>query len=189
MHLSPCFSSKLQKPNQSSLDGVQVLLQVERPALDLPSKVVLHWSNWNGAPNAHQLLRIKKWAVEIKESFFSSLPWCGDGPCAEFPAEITGASKAAAPAKGCARLWWEPKHTCRLTCVLLELCVVFLCSRNFLFFFFHLKMLCFAVSVLERLKKFVTKMLGRFLAHRGDTVWSQFGGMHKLILFLCDESW
>lgn len=72
MQLSPCFSSKLQKVNQSSLDRVQILLQVERLDLDLPSKVVLHWSNWNGAPDLHQLLRIKKWAVEIKESFFSS---------------------------------------------------------------------------------------------------------------------
>lgn len=72
MQLSPCFSSKLQKANQSSLDRVQVLLQVERLDLDLPSKVVLHWSNWNGAPDSHQLLRIKKQAVEIKEPFFSS---------------------------------------------------------------------------------------------------------------------
>lgn len=56
------------------------------------------------------------------------------------------------------------------------------------FFFFDLRMLCFAVSVLERLKKFVTKMLGRLLAHLGNTVWSQFGGMHKLILLLRDEN-
>lgn len=97
------FSSKLQEPNQSRLSRVQVLLQVERPALDLPSKVLLHWSNWSGAPDAQQLLRIKKWAVEIKESFFPSQLWCRDGPCAEFPAAITAASEAAAPAKGCAR--------------------------------------------------------------------------------------
>lgn len=44
-------------------------------------------------------------------------------------------------------------------------------------------MLCFPVSVLERLKKFVTKMLDRLLAHLGDTVWSHFGGRHKL--FFC----
>lgn len=31
-------------------------------------------------------------------------------------------------------------------------------------------------------------MLGRLLAHLGDPVWSQFEGIHKLILFLCDES-
>lgn len=49
-------------------------------------------------------------------------------------------------------------------------------------------MLCFAVSALERLKNFVTKMLGRLLAHLGDPVRSQFEGIHKLILFLCDES-
>lgn len=61
-----------KKATQSSLDGVQVLLQVERLDLDLLSKVILHWSNCNGVPDLHQLLRIKKWAVEIKESFFSS---------------------------------------------------------------------------------------------------------------------
>lgn len=70
MQLSPCSSSKLQKANQSSLDRVQVPLQVESLDMDLPSKVVLHWSNWNGAPDLHQLLRIKKWLLKSKTLSF-----------------------------------------------------------------------------------------------------------------------
>jgi len=57
--------------------------------------------------------------LKIKALFFFSAPRCWDGLCAELPAEITDAAKEATPAKGCARLHWEPKCVCRLTWVLL----------------------------------------------------------------------
>lgn len=158
----------VQKAYLPRPDGVQVLLQVKRLDLALPCKLewFLHWSNWNGAPDLHQLLWIKKWASEIKEFFFSSLPWWGDGPCAELPAEITNASEEATPVRGCARRCREPKHTCAhmgAAVVVRGLSVWWEVS------FLIWKCSCFAVSVLERLKSFVTKMLGRLLGTSGGS--------------------